>query len=242
MPDASDYLRAIADESAALLAAARRAGLDAPVPSCPGWDVAELLGHIGGVQHWAAETSRRAPEGEFVARDQEAIPDRAERPDWFATATAALVTALDRPSDEPAWTWIPPATVGFWQRRQAHEAAMHRVDAELAAGVAAPEIEPGLASDGIDEFLEVVQAFSNPRLSGQGETLHFHCTDVDGEWLARMDADGVTITREHAKGDVAAKGTATDLLCWMQGRGPVEVLEVFGDAALLDRWRSETAW
>ncbi|HEU5302249.1 MAG TPA: maleylpyruvate isomerase family mycothiol-dependent enzyme [Acidimicrobiia bacterium] len=242
MPDASDYLRAITDESAALLAAAQRAGLDAPVPSCPGWDVAELLGHIGGVQRWAAEMSQLQPDAERLPRDRNAIPARDARPGWFRAVTDELVRALDRPVDTPAWTWIPPATVGFWQRRQAHEAAMHRVDAELAAGLDAPRIDAELAADGIDEFLAVVKAFSNPRLAGQGETLHFHCTDVDGEWLARMDADGVTITREHAKGDVAAKGSASDLLCWMQGRGPVEVLEVFGDAPLLDRWRSETAW
>ncbi len=242
MPEAADYLRAIADESAALLAAAERAGLEAPVPSCPGWSVADLLGHIGGVQGWAAEMSERDPGGDYVARDPSAIPDVPELPEWFATATAALLEALDRPSDEPAWSWIPPATVGFWQRRQAHEAAMHRVDAELAAGIDAPAIDFALAADGIDEFLTMVQAFGAAGAGEPGSTLHFHCTDVEGEWLARLEPTGIVIEREHAKGDVAARGGASALLCWMQGRGPVEALDVFGDAALLDRWRTATAW
>ena len=242
VPDSSRYLDAIAAESAALLDAAHTAGVDAPVPSCPGWSVADLLGHIGGVQRWATEMSGRDPGGDYIARDPSAIPEPTERFEWVAAATRSLVDALDRPSDEPAWSWIPPATVGFWQRRQAHEAAMHRVDAELTAGVAAPEIDAALATDGIDEFLTIVQAFSRPRLSGSGETLHFHCTDVEGEWLVRIDSDGVAIEHEHAKGDVAAKGRASDLLCWMQGRAPVDVLDVFGDAALLERWRAETAW
>lgn len=242
MPDASDYLRAIADESAALLDAAERAGLDAPVPSCPGWSVADLLGHIGGVQYWAAEMSQRAPGGDYIARDQGAVPVAEERAAWFAAGTAALVAALDRPQDEPAWTWIPPGTVGFWQRRQAHEAAMHRVDAELASGIEAPAIAPEIAADGIDEFLTMVGAFGAAGAGDPGSTLHFHCTDVTGEWLARIETSGVVIEREHAKGDVAARGTASDLLCWLEGRGPVERLEVFGDASLLDRWRAATAW
>jgi hypothetical protein len=70
-----------------------------------------------------------------------------------------------------------------------------------------------------------------------GETIHLHCTDVDGEWLVRLAPDGLEVTREHAKGDVAAKGGASDLLCWLLGRGPIDDIEVFGDAALLDRWR-----
>jgi predicted lipid carrier protein YhbT len=73
--------------------------------------------------------------------------------------------------------------------------------------------------------------------TGDGETLHFHCTDVTGEWLVTMRSDGIDLTREHAKGDVAAKGTASDLLCWLEGRGPIDRLEVFGDEALLARWR-----
>ena len=242
MPDAADYLRAIADESAVLLAAADRAGLDAPVPSCPGWSVADLLGHIGGVQGWAAEMSKRDPGGDYIARDPSVIPDALELPEWFASRTAALVEALDRPSDEPAWSWIPPATVGFWHRRQAHEAVMHRVDAELAAGVAGPAIDAALATDGIDEFLTMVQAFNPTGIGEAGTTLHFHCTDVEGEWLARLEPAGIVIEREHAKGDVAARGGASDLLLWMQGRGQVEGLEVFGDAALLERWRAATAW
>ena len=64
-------------------------------------------------------------------------------------------------------------------------------------------------------------------------TVHLHCTDVDGEWLvARRDGE-VTVTAEHAKGDVAARGSASDLLLFLWGRVPADALEVFGDADLL---------
>ena len=249
MPDAAAYLRAIVDESTVLVDAAVVAGLDARVPSCPEWDVAALLGHIGGVQRWAADMSQRAPDAERVPRDERAVPGTGELVDWFRAGTGILVDALDRPADEPAWSWIPPATVGFWQRRQAHEAAMHRVDAQLAArssarsSAGAPTPIPvELATDGIDEFLSMIQAFGPPGLAGSGETLHFHCTDIAGEWLVYLGPDGVALEREHAKGDVAVRGAASALLCWLQGRGSLEPLEVFGDGALLDRWRTNTAW
>src|SRR5579871_870983 len=48
MLDKATYLDAFHREAAALAAAAR-GGLDAPVPSCPGWTVATLLGHLTGI-------------------------------------------------------------------------------------------------------------------------------------------------------------------------------------------------
>ncbi len=71
-------------------------------------------------------------------------------------------------------------------------------------------------------------------MRGNGETIHFHCTDGDGEWLARLGPDGARRHAEHAKGDVAARGTASDLLLFLYGRVGADALEVFGDAALLD--------
>ena len=70
-------------------------------------------------------------------------------------------------------------------------------------------------------------------MRGNGETLHLHCTDGEGEWLVRLDPDGVSSSHEHAKGDVAARGTASDLLLFLYGRVDPEQLEVFGDASLL---------
>jgi uncharacterized protein (TIGR03083 family) len=232
----SDHVEAIRREAAALLDGAATAGLDAPVPSCPDWDVAELLAHIGRVHRFAAACSERTPDDGPSTWPIE-IPERADRLEWVREGADRLAAAVDRAAEEPAWTWISPNTVGFWQRRQAHETAMHRVDAQLAAGSVQP-IAPDLAADGIDEWFDIVAhtPFHDPP-TGDGETLHFHCTDVTGEWLLRLTPDGLEVEREHAKGDVAARGTASDLLCWLQGRGPVDVLDVFGDGALLSRWR-----
>jgi uncharacterized protein (TIGR03083 family) len=45
-----------------------------------------------------------------------------------------------------------PSPLAFWARRQAHETAIHRADAESAGGVR-PEYPPDFAADGIDELL-----------------------------------------------------------------------------------------
>jgi uncharacterized protein (TIGR03083 family) len=238
----AEYLDAIATDADALAAAAERAGPDAPVPSCPSWKVADLLEHIGRVHRWAAANSQRPPDAEpWSSRDLEtdAPDDHGERVAWVRTGAGELVAALDRAPGTPAWSFLPPPTVGFWQRRQAHETAMHRVDAQLA-DLGGEPIAAALAADGIDEWVSMLSGMR--AAAGSGETIHLHCTDVPGEWLLTRRPDGVDVEREHAKGDVAAKGTASDLLLWLQGRGPVEALDVFGDAMLLERWREQTGF
>jgi len=232
------YLDAIRTSSMQLVDAAEAAGLDARVPTCPDWVVADLLGHIGRVQRWAAGNAARDPGDDFWPGNEIEIPEPAARAAWVREGTDALVVVLDRPPETPAWTFLPPPTVAFWQRRQAHEAAMHRVDAARTAGGDVAPIDAELAADGIDEWLDLVGKRPwKPGPIGGGESIHFHCTDVVGEWVVRLLPDGVTVERVHSKGDAAARGTASDLLCWLQGRGPIERLDVFGDADLLRRWR-----
>jgi uncharacterized protein (TIGR03083 family) len=231
------FVGAIGSESARLVDAAEAAGLGAPVPSCPGWDVAELLGHLGTVQRWAAGiVEQRAQEREYpgdVGRPTEA----AALPDWVRQGAARLVDVCgSTPPDTTVWTFSGPGPAAFWARRQAHEVALHRVDAEVAAGRLAA-LDGELARDGIDEFLDVVVGFRlRERMTGAGETVHFHRTDGEGEWLVRLTPDGPVVERTHAKGDVAARGSASDLLLATRGRIDPGVLEIFGDDAVLLRF------
>ena len=120
----------------------------------------------------------------------------------------------------------------------ANETAIHRWDGERAAGEP-PPIEPDLARDGMAEMLEVFVPLMRrrPAVEATGETYHFHCTDGDGEWIVRFGADGVDVQAEHAKGDVAVRGPASDLFLWLWNRLPDDRVEALGDAALLGRWR-----
>jgi uncharacterized protein (TIGR03083 family) len=236
------YLDQLAQNSERLADAAAAAGTDADVPSCSGWTVTDLLQHLVRGDAWArtiveqgkAGSTERVLPGEIDPSVRgEALLEA------FREAAQALGAALSSVSpDTPVWTFSSTnRTASFWQRRRAQETAVHRYDAELAARTPTP-IDAALAVDGIDEFLTVFL----PRLADNfGEvgdaTVHLHCTDVEGEWLvARRDGE-VTVTAEHAKGDVAARGSASDLLLFLWGRVPTDALEVFGDADLLARFR-----
>lgn len=61
-----------------------------------------------------------------------------------------------RPVDPEARCWgfgPPPRTAGFWLRRQAHEHAIHLVDARQASALADPVFAEDFLLDGIDEVL-----------------------------------------------------------------------------------------
>ncbi len=228
------YLDAIAVNASTLVDAAEVAGLDARVPSCPDWVVADLLVHIGQVHRWAAANTTRAADAEFWSSREIDVPVASARADWVREGATELVAALDLDPETPAWTFGDfPSQVGFWQRRQAHETTMHRVDAQLASG-ALDVVDPTLAVDGIDELLWLLplRAWVKPDPARSG-TAHLHCTDVDGEWLLEFTGEGMRTERVHAKGDVAVRGIASDLLLWISGRGSVDALEVFGDDAQL---------
>ena len=236
----AEYLEAIGTESGKLRRAAARAGLDARVPSCPDWDVAALLAHMGRVYRWA---SACVEANELVSPSSlPEPPGRDELDAWVRDGADHVRAVLDRPADDPTWTWVPPARVGFWQRRQAHETAVHRGDAELAGGEPTP-ISGELAADGIDEWLTLLpHRRGAPPVTGHGETLHLHCTDRPGEWLVRLTEDGPEVERAHAKGDVAVRGPASDLLLVFLRRLAPERVEVLGQRPVLDDFLAQTGF
>jgi uncharacterized protein (TIGR03083 family) len=239
----SEHCAAIRREGHALAAAARTAGVDTQVPSCPDWQVADLLGHVGRLHRWVAtivESGGDDP-GDHWSDTEPPAPEA--RIGWFDNGVDIVADALLRADPEsPAWSWTDDRTAGFWARRQANETAVHRWDAQSATGATEP-IEHVLAVDGIDEFFALIPFWRHESsLHGAGESIHFHCTDGDGEWLVRLAADGVLVTREHAKGDVAMRASASHLMLFLYGRTDQSGTEVFGDASLLDRWQQLVKW
>jgi uncharacterized protein (TIGR03083 family) len=241
--ETEQFLDQLAQNSARLADAAAAAGTEAAVPTCPGWTVADLLDHCLSGDNWArtiAENGRAGSTERVLPADTDPSLQGDALIEQFRAGAAALVAELSSVSpDTPVWTFSSSnRTASFWQRRRAQETAVHRYDAETAAGTPTP-IDADLAVDGIDEFFTVFL----PRLAdnfgdvGDG-TVHLHCTDVDGEWLVTRRDGAVTVTPEHAKGDVAARGRASDLLLFLWGRVPSDALEVFGHADLLARFRN----
>jgi uncharacterized protein (TIGR03083 family) len=235
-----EYLALIRAEVDDLRDLAGTAALDTVVPSCPDWTIEQLVEHVGGAHRFATGNLGQGPD-QGPKFDYEPRAEGRPVTEWLDVGAEALLEQLASvgPS-QPCWTLDDTSESGFWARRATHETAVHLWDARNAAG--APQPIPGdVAVDGIDELLGLLPALARFRQStepwGDGETVHLHATDAPGEWLLRLDADGLHVTREHAKGDVAARGAASDLLLFMMGRQDTAPLEVFGDAALLDRLR-----
>jgi hypothetical protein len=59
--------------------------------------------------------------------------------------------------------------------------------------------------------------------------VHLHATDVAGEWF--IEPNG-RVDRGHARGDVALRGTASDLLLALYNRVDIDDLDVIGDGEL----------
>lgn len=119
--------------------------------------------------------------------------------------------------------------------------AVHRWDADTAAGTQT-SIAPKLASDGIDEFLTLMLSKVAPHAAAVGGSVHLHCTDVAGEWTVREGDDGQPlVTREHAKGDAAMRGTASDLLLVLWRRIDLASIDVVGDTEVAARFVARAA-
>ncbi len=234
-----DYVTALRREGALLAEAAGLAGPRAPVAACPGWTVADLVWHVGGVHDfWRRIVEQRAADHAEVKRELTRPADGALL-DWYRAGLQRLagVLATTDPAT-PVWTWAPQKDAGFVRRRMAQETVVHRVDAELAGGEASP-IDHALAVDGIDELF---QFFAPDRAEGAAPldgSVHLHATDAEGEWLVTAAGGQLRFSRGHAKGDATARAAAADLLLllWRRGHGPVEVL---GDQAVLDRLLAHT--
>jgi uncharacterized protein (TIGR03083 family) len=250
------YRQALRDETARLAAAVAGADPDAPVPACPEWPLRGLVEHVGRAHRWAAAVTGHGylPLAETPGGTP---PDTVgDWPRWLGEGADLVVAAVDGAGpDTPVWTPLGPLPARFWLRRSTHDTAVHRVDAERAAGAAPRGIDPDVAADGFTEGLELVTLPAARRarpalaeLRGTGQTLHFHATDAElagaGEWLVERAPDGLRWRPGHARSDVAVRGTASDLLLLGLRRIPVTApgLAVRGDRRLLAEYLERTAF
>ncbi|CAN0485056.1 unnamed protein product, partial [Phaeothamnion confervicola] len=165
-----------------------------------------------------------------------------ELPSRSRGAAASVIDALRTTElDVAVWNWTGSnQTVGWVLRRMAQEMAIHRADADAAAG-RPTDIEPALASDGIDEFLNGFLWWVKPDAEPVAGSVHIHCTDVAGEWTVREHDGGFDVTPEHAKGDCALRGPASDLLLALWRRQPLSSVDVVGDTDVAARFVAHSA-
>jgi uncharacterized protein (TIGR03083 family) len=241
MLSVSDHVAAIRREGDLIVAALRGAQLDTMVPTCPEWTVRELAHHTGRTHHWAAANIEQ-PRATPLSSEEEAaawgdMPDDAGTPDWYRAANERLVRALTgAPADVACWSFLPaPSPLAFWARRQAHEAAIHRVDAELGAGRAVSPLDEEFALDGIDELICGFYSRKGGRL--RSETPRTLAVTAGGRtWRVHIGPDGPRGEPGEGPSDGAVEGRADAVYLALWNRGRLTDLEVTGDADVVTLW------
>ncbi|MDQ0797917.1 maleylpyruvate isomerase family mycothiol-dependent enzyme [Streptomyces sp. B1I3] len=233
--ETTEHVTALSTEGRALVAAARAAGPDAPVPTCPGWRVRDLLRHTGTVHRWATAF---VAEGHRTHRPAGGEPDLDgdELVGWFAEGHGLLVDALrTAPPGLECWAFLPaPSPLAFWARRQAHETRIHRVDAETARGGPLTPVDAPHAVDGIDELLAGFHARPKSRVrTARPRTLRVRAVDADAAWTVRLSADPPRTVRDEAvpeaPADCEVSGTAEELYLVLWNRLPLTSVALTGD-------------
>ncbi|WP_405056526.1 maleylpyruvate isomerase family mycothiol-dependent enzyme [Kribbella sp. NBC_01505] len=236
----AEYLATSQLESQRLVEAALAAGLDAAVPTCPGWTVGGLLKHVGGLARGVTDYLRTGnPHPPTEAAKQSwfvSPPAGTDLVDWYAGTRAELAEAFLAADPQTAYFSFLPAEspLLFWARRNAHETAIHRADVQLAAGAEITPYEAAFARDGIAELLAFtalsLRADPGFTIAAAGSLLHVGPADC----TVAPDSGGPV--------DLRLVGPASAVYLTLWNRTPPTDVQLAGDPALLDYWRNHARW
>lgn len=241
---ASEYRRYFLSETTRL-AQTQPEQLGMEIPHLDDWTVRTVLEHTATVFQFVSLAMSTGPDDKPDVSTLPAAPKDSSVIGWFeesAQLAAQAIDDVDLSSMRPTWTGPQPAS--WYVRRLAHEVSVHHWDVQTATTT--PDgIEADLAVDGVDELLEIYapRRMDFDVLAGNGETIHLHATDHgQGEWLITLKEDHIEWEHSHTKADVAARGSASDLLLLLWGRRSHAELEIFGDDSILSRWKSAASF
>lgn len=205
-----------------------------PIAGCPGWDLAELGQHVGGIYRFAtaAVVEQRGIDEPTGPRERVALLD------WFDTGLAGLLAAFEsRDWSDPCWTMAPPRRVGFWVRRMYHETALHLWDAETSQGRSV-RIEPDHAADGVDEVVTMFfpRQVRLGRIPPLGDCVQIVLTDQAEAHELILQSDGSTQADAKVP-EAVVRGPAADILLmlWKRTHGLPATVGVDGDRGAFDR-------
>lgn len=254
-PSTLPFLDHLAAESSRFRDVLANAPSGVRVPTCPEWDADDLLWHLGEVQwFWGEIAERRLTTAAEVAamrgsREQRPV-DRAALVAFFERASERLHRTLSElPPDTELWMWHDDHSAGYIRRRQAHEALMHRLDAELTVGQRTP-LDAALCTDGTDEVLRIMRGYvDEPGLTAtpMGGPVTLVAVDTMHAWTARpvrvvgTDSDGDDwdvkrfVIDDITDSDVTTEicASAADLDCWLWNRPTTDEVTRTGDETAL---------
>jgi uncharacterized protein (TIGR03083 family) len=245
--DINEHTDALRHQGNLLADAAERAGLDAAIPPCPAWQVKDLLRHTGYIHRWAArhitecpDTVLDGPPEADILRGGAADPNLLA---WFRAGHAALVETLSTadPGLVCATFMDAPSALAFWARRQAHETAIHRADAESASG-ARPQYEAVFAADGIDELIMGFGQRRKYRPSAEHNgSMQVRTTDTGHAWHVGTEGGRIQARRgDDGSASCTVTGPASGLYLFLWNRSDAAQagVTISGDPGFLESWRS----
>lgn len=245
----AEHITIVGQEAKLFAEAAERGGLEVDIETCPGWTMRDLVRHLSEIHLWAAarvakRTTKLWPDD--ISEHTQSWPDLAvfwpddsDLVDWYLDTNANLVQALKSASpDDEIPTFLPaPSPLAMWARRQAHETAVHRFDAENAAGTTAG-FDPVFASDGIDELLAGFAPRKGEFPVDSDRTMVVHATDTNDHWHVTLAPTRITTSRGNGPADVTLTGDASALYLMLWNRSKHPGITVTGDREVLAKWQS----
>ena len=240
--DVVEHIDFLQHEGELLASAATDVDPDTPVATVPDWPLRDLVRHVGGIHRWATTTIREARTERYDTTLLEVVgewPDDADLVDWFRSGHAALVQTLrDADPELECWSFFAaPTPIAFWARRQTHETAIHRADAQSCTGPISP-YAPELAADGIDEILFGFAARRGRYPETDPPRVRLRATDVDREWWAQLGPEHTEVVVDRdipaaAPSDVTVDAPASDLYLLLWNRIAPDAVPVDGDPEAL---------
>ncbi|HEY4022207.1 MAG TPA: maleylpyruvate isomerase family mycothiol-dependent enzyme [Pseudonocardiaceae bacterium] len=238
--DVPSWIKALRADGELFADVASNTSLDAAVPGCPEWRVRDLVGHLGRIHRWAGtvvgERIGQDAFGQLDGRMTGPQPEDDGLVEWFRAGHRDLVDTLEAaPTELACATFMPaPTPLAFWARRQAHETAVHRVDAEQAAGRPS-SVDPDFAADGIDELLRGFLPRSKKLRAAEPRKLLF--SSAGRYWLVTVGPEaGAVEVAEPEPADATVSGPAAVMYLALWNRVPWDQLTITGDDDLRAFW------
>jgi uncharacterized protein (TIGR03083 family) len=212
--------------------------LDAPVSGCPGWTLADLGAHVGGIYRFAVTG---LVEQRGLESKEPGPTERDAMLAWFDDAAASLLETLHRIDaadawDREAWTMAPPATAAFWVRRQHQETILHLWDALESQGMdataaAAVALDDAASADGVDEIVRMFfpRQVRLGRLAPLDDALAVSVAGLDAPLV--ITGDGSDARGAGRQADAVLSGPASSVLLALWKRLPLDAhdLAITGD-------------
>lgn len=218
---------------------------------CEGWTPIHIVAHVAtgdqltrGIVYDAMNRSRAGEDlpvdfADRKRRFEQAISSDPEKLKALAhteseKAVAAIVEAVEKVPQTVVTMPVGQVPVTAVRALRLNEYIIHGHD--LTPAIGRPLTIPDWFIDRAlgDAIGLMTRLHQRSPHKGKSASFHIHRTDGDGEWILRADAGQAVVESQHAKADVAFRGSGEALYWVLMGRARPQQngVEMHGDPAL----------